>query len=277
MALYLIRQAPDDYADSTGLSKYERSRMPGCTDVCQAYYDEGRGEYHTGLSDDEARVYGEKIHRDLSKSSDFWKTYSVSIYADEPPKFNTDLPVDVVAYKMLLANGYVAPSKEHLSRAEYRNTQYYAFTAEGEVKEEVRNSKQRDKALAKLVTIADNKDKLVLYGQYLEGLKYNEKMHEDTLYNQLRAYVMAKDLQNAKNFLAAFDKSAEEMQRKVIVDRALKARLITINKVGGKSGKNVYQYGQVTLGSKIEDVYANLAKVDFAPELMAIKEELEGK
>lgn len=285
MSKVLIRQIPDDYAVSTGLSKYNRSRMPGTRDVLVASEDGGR--YITGLDEEAVKdsVESEKIKelrlqleektkKDLSATSDFWTTFAVLIESDKPKTFNTERPMDLIALKMLYANHFVAPSFEESSNPVYKNSNYYAYTEESEAKKEMSNRKQGDLAIAKLSEIAEDKDRLLLFGQYLEGAKYISTFGVDTLYKMLRAYIEdVKSPDNVKHFLNAFDADVEEIQRKIIIDNALRKNLIKKVNVGGK--KHVYQYGQVTVGANVQDVYKNLALVDYAPELAAIQKALE--
>lgn len=274
MSIVLIKQIPDDYAETTGLAKYNRSRMPGCKDSFQASYDEVTGSYITGLDDELARELS-KNGKDYTKGSSFWEEFMVTIDTNKPRVFNTDIPADNIAYKLLVANGYVAPDRDSANTYAYRDALYYAYTEESEDKEEIKNSKVKDKARSILLDISENKEKMTLYGQYLEGIKYSEKFKEDTLYKMLRAFIEEKDIVNAQNFIAVTQKPVETIQQKIIVDKALKQRLIQRVSIGNK--KQVYQYGQITVGTTIEDVYKNLASVDFAPELIAIKKELESK
>lgn len=286
MSTVLIRQIPDDYAENTGLSKYNRSRMPGCVDVFSpAINDDGR--FLTNLDEDALHVDLEhrdeilkkrqflesKVGKDLSGTSDFWRTFNVIISSDKPKVFDTDNPMDYISLQVLFANKNVAPTKEDAYTPAYMGAQYYAYTEESEDAEEISSRKKRDKAVSHLLSISENKNKMLLYGQYLEGLKYNESLSTDTIYKMLRAYIESKDIKNASNYLAVIEKSVEELQIKNLIDRALKQRLISKTGVGNK--KQVYQYGQVTVGTNIEEVYKNLASPDFAPELLAIKKELE--
>lgn len=132
--------------------------------------------------------------------------------------------------------------------------------------------KKRDKAIGLLLIISENKDRMLLYGKYLEGLRYTDKLSTDTIYKMLRAYIEDKDIKNANRFIEVFQKPIEELQQKIIIDKAIKQRLIVKN---GNGKKQIYQYGQVTLGTTIEDVYKNLMSPEFAPELIAISKDLK--
>lgn len=288
MATVLIRQIPDDYSDSTGLSRYNRSRMPGCKDIFQVAVNLD-GRYITGIDEDAYGVKAEereqlkslreslekRTGKDLKGMSEFWEEFRITIDADKPKIFNTENPLDLISLKALVANKYVAPDKESVSKIEYKEAAYYAYTEESEAAEEITSRKKRDKALSQLLDISDNKEKMVLYGQYLEGLKYNDKLSEPSLYKMLRTYIEDKEIKNANNFLNVLSKPVEEIQQKIIVDKAMKQRIINRVSIGGK--KYVYQYGQITLGSTVEEVYSNLSMPDFAPELISIKKELENK
>lgn len=272
MSIVLIRQIPDDYADSTGLAKYNRSRMPGCKDIFQAgkNYD---GTYVTGLTDELEESYKKTLRKDVSKvNEEFWESFRVEIHADKPKMFNTLVPLDNISLKMLIANKHVAPTKEDAYRPEYKDAQYYAYTEETENAEEISSRKKRDKAIGLLLIISENKDRMLLYGKYLEGLRYTDKLSTDTIYKMLRAYIEDKDIKNANRFIEVFQKPIEELQQKIIIDKAIKQRLIVKN---GNGKKQIYQYGQVTLGTTIEDVYKNLMSPEFAPELIAISKDLK--
>ena len=288
MSTILIRQIPDDYSESTGLAKYNRSRMPGCKDsFSPALNPDGRfatnlDEKAFGLSSDESakilelrKSLEERTGKDLSAISDYWKDFTVVIDSDKPKMFDTSNAMDVIAYNVLVSNKNVAPSKEDAYTPEYMDAQYYAYTEEGEDAEETSNRRVRDKAISALLGVSEDKSKMLLYGQYLEGLKYTDKLKTDAIFKMLRAYIEDKNTKNSVNFLAAMAKSVEELQTKNIIDRAIKQRLI--NKVGVGNKKQVYQFGQVTLGVTAEEVYKNLSSPDFVPELMALKNELDNK
>lgn len=284
----LIRQIPDDYADSIGLGKYNRSRLPGCRDRFSAALNQD-GRYITGIDEDSYLVPVEKrakikdmresleklTGKDLSGTSKFWETFMVTIESDRPKIFNSENPIDVIGLTMLIANSNVAPSKDDISNPKYRDAQYYAYTEDGEVKEEVSARKKRDTAIAELIKIQDSKDKLLLYGQYLEGLKYQSVFGEDTLYKMLRAYIEDKEIKNSERFLEAIKKPVDELQTKIIIDRAFKQRLIVKTRVA--NGKYVHQFGNVTLGGTVEDVYRNLSLPEYASELLAIQSDIAKK
>lgn len=288
MSTVLIRQIPDDYSEAVGLSKYNRSRMPGCKDRFSVAINHD-GRFLTNLDEDAYNVKEEdreriknlrlklekKLGKDLSGVSEYWKTFQIVIDADKPKVFNTENPLDELSLYVGIANKIIAPSKEEAFMHEYREAQYYAYTEETEAQEEMVTRKKRDKAIAELHKIGENKDRLLLYGQYLEGLKYQESFSVDILYKMLRAYIDEKNIDNTNKFLAIISIPVEEIIQKILIDKALKQKIIKKVSLGNK--KTVYQFGQVTIGSTVEELYKNLSSVEFAPELMNIKIELERK
>ncbi len=282
-----IRQCPNDVSEAIGLAKHNRSRLPGTSERLQVAVNTD-GRYITGLDEksfvikDEATKEKVKAKRealeattgkDLSGTSEFWSQFLMTIPSDEDLVLNTENPMDEVKYRALIANGYVAPDFAALSNPGYKDANYYCHLEAEAVKEDIGNRKTRDKAIGKLGTIAENKNRMVLVGQFLEGAKYDNKLDEDTLYKMLREYIEQKDLKFAKLFNKALDVSTEDIQRKMIIDAGFKKRLIKKVNVGPK--KSVYQFGQVTLGGTIEEVYTNLGDAKFSNELLTIQAELE--
>ena len=99
-----IKQIPDDYAESTGLAKYNRSKMPKCLDrLAPAVNRDGR--FITGFDEgsldiakmqnpsekEEKRKELESIRTflekstglDLSGTSPYWQTYTVELNSDD--------------------------------------------------------------------------------------------------------------------------------------------------------------------------------------------------
>lgn len=283
-----IRQKADRYSELIGLNKYNRSRLPGCVEKLQVA--EYNGRYITGIdengyevnkiTDSESRKKTKEevknlreyleglVNEDLSGTSKFWEDFAIVIPSDNSLTLNRNNPYDIIKYYALVANRYVAPSKRDASKPEFLNTKYYAFFEDVEKAEEVSVRKLRDKAKSKLIDIENDKDMMVLIGQYLEGFRYRKELKPDTLYEMLSIYIENKDLKNAERFLKAMLKPIEELRFKVNVDRAIKKKLV-------KFRDGFYYRGGTNLGKSIDDVYKNLSDPEFALEYQSIKEELE--
>ena len=262
----IIKQIPDDFATTTGLDKYQRSRMPGCFD--RLYAGKGDdGRYATGIDEnslpilmisdkterdriqEDTKNLREKLEKlvgkDLSALSDFWKTFFVELSSDSDLILNRTNAYDVIKYHLLIANEYVAPSKEEAGDPRFRNCKYFAFSKENENKERVSMQKLRDKARSELLKISEDKDRMVLLGQFLEGMKYNSKAESDNLYAMLSDFIEnRKEPDNIAKFMKAIKKPVDELVYKVIIDKAIRNKIIVWR-------DKYYQRGQVTLGKNI--------------------------
>jgi hypothetical protein len=286
-----LKQLPGDNPLSTqNVNKHYKSKLPHTFDYLAPALFNGR--YLTGVDEDsffiwsmqdaktrekkreevkEERVRLEKLlGKDLTATSTFWETFSVELSADDDIIFNKSNPVHCLKYYMLLENGYVAPSIAVSGDPKYKDAKYYAFTEEGLNKDNVSIQKVKDKARAELLAISDNKDYLILIGQFLEGPKYTQKQDIDTLYTMLSSFIEnPKEPKNRDKFVKALAKDREELQLRVIVDRAIRAKIIKVT-------NGYLQRGQVTLGKNVDEVYKKLSSPEFSNEFLSIKEELEG-
>ena len=172
----IIKQIPDEYAESTGLGKYNRSRMPRCFDRLSPSLGQD-GRYVTGLDelsmsvakiqDDKERDFKKKeiatlrenlerlTGQDLSGTSPYWETFFVELKADNDLILNRSNPKDVIRYHVLIANNYAAPSKDDAGNPIYKDCKYYVFTTEKENKEKVSVRKLKNKARSELFKMSD--------------------------------------------------------------------------------------------------------------------------
>lgn len=285
----VIKQIPDANAVAFGLDKYKRSKIPRCADVFQVSIL-ADGRFITGLDEEAQSIQGiendvereEKINElktlkatlekllrvDLSSTSTYWETFAIKIDSDNDLVLNKSNPLHVIMYHALIANGYVAPSFEESSEPIYLNSKYYCHVDEIVLQEKNSSKKIKDKARAELYKIAENKDKLLLYGRYLEGAKYKSNMSPDTLYNMLSDFIDdVKRPENIDTFLRAVKLSVEELQYKITVETAIRKKIIKF-----KEGQ--YYRGGVNLGRSAVDVLSNLKQPEYASEFVQIHEEV---
>lgn len=289
-AIIKIKQIPDSFAISTGLDKYNRSRMPHCRDQYQTAigFD---GRHITGFDENALEVNAIKdpirkeekkkelkelrleleglTGRDLSATSDFWETFIIEINTDHDLTLNKSIPMDVVRYHILISNGLAAPNLESAGMPKYRNAKYYCYTEERYEQEQVSTQKLKDKARSLLLDMSNNEDKMVLIGQYLEGFRYKKGMKLDTLYSMLSKYINEDKggRENTDKFIKAVTTPIEDLQYKVTVDKAMKNRTIKF-----KDGQ--YFRGGVNLGKDLQEVLKTLKSPEYANEFVAIHEEV---
>ena len=288
----IIKQIPDSNPTAINLEKYNRSRFPNCSDVyCPALLPDGR--YVTGLDPEgldiltitdeterDAKIaeaellvadLSKKLRKDLSPTSTFWDNFQVKINTNSDLVLSRINPLDVIKYHVLIANGYVAPSKEQAGDTRYLAASYYCHNDEVEASKNVSNRKLIDKAKAEITKIADNKEMLYIIGSYLEGTRYKKTMSPNTLYIMLSDYIEdKKNPENIQNFLNAAKLSVEDLQYKVTVETAIRKKIIKY-----KDGQ--YYRGGVNLGKNALEVYNNLKTPDYANEFIQIHEEVNSK
>jgi hypothetical protein len=285
----IIKQIPDDNSAAIGLKAYNRSRFPRCFDMFPAVLLPD-GRYNTGLDPDGFSVMsiqdpvlreekraelrdlslslGTMLQKDLSPRSTFWDEYLVKISTDQDLTLNRMNPLDVIAYHVLISNGYAAPNKSAISAPEYRNAAYYCHIDEVESDVKVSSSKKRDRARAELYKMAEDKEKMLLIGSYLEGARYKKTMKENTLYDMLSDFIDNKaQPENVDTFLRAVTLSPEDLQYKVTIETAIRKKIIKF-----KEGQ--YYRGGVNFGRNQAEVIKNLKLPDFTNEFVSIHEEV---
>jgi hypothetical protein len=179
--------------------------------------------------------------------------------------------MDVIKYHWLIANGYVAPSKEAINHPKYLNANYYCHIDEVEQIKNISTRKLVDKAKAELSKIDSNKDMLYLIGSYLEGTRYKKTMKPDSLYSMLSDFIEdKKNPENVDKFLKATKLSVEDLQYKVTIETAIRKRII-------KHKEGHFYKGVMNLGRNIIEVMNNLRTPEYANEFMQIHEEVNGK
>jgi hypothetical protein len=207
--------------------------------------------------------------QNLSATSDYWNTYYIRIV--DKLALNFDNPNDRVKYYILLANNYAAPELEAKSNPEFLNSKFYMHRAENEEGQKAVKSRERDKAVADLYAMYDNKPKLVLIGKYILGSKVKDSMSQDGIYNLLRSGIENdKEGTIVRKFNEATSKTIEELQFKLILDEAIARHVIRIR-------EGYYQRGNATYGKTIKDVLKFLSSPENANEFASIKEEVEEK
>lgn len=285
-----IKQSPDLSAEMLGLGKYNRSKFPGTFEVVQP----GRtpdNRWVTGIDEnavsiksindpvlreqrqEEIKEIREELERltglDLRGTSEYWNTYYIRI--GDKLALNFDNPADRIKYYILLSNNYAAPELEAKDNPDFMHTKFHMHRAENEEGQKAVKSRERDKAVADLYAMYDNKAKLILIGKYILSSKVKESMTQDAVYNLLRDNLANdKDGSIVRKFNEATSKTIEELQFKLIVDEALARHVLRIR-------DGYYQRGNATYGKTIKDVVKFLSSPENANEFASIKEEVEEK
>lgn len=210
---------------------------------------------------------------DLTPHSSFWDKFFIPLN-DEEKSLDPSNPMDRVTEKFLVANGYVAPSLEAISEDErYIDCIFYLYRKEEETTKKAEKQKFSDKAKAKLFILnEDNPNKLKIVASFLFGFNAQTDISVETAYTKLTEFlenpVETQRKKNIKAFLDAVDKSPEEMKTKLILDKAVKKRIVT-------SRGGIYRRGDQVLGNSYEEAIDNLGSVEMNSELASLIKEVD--
>lgn len=288
-----IKEIADSAAESVGLDKYGRSKIPGTKHVIQA--GEGPdGRWITGI-DDQAlsinrledvqlreKVKKEKIkirerlekalgvNLDAAPSNPFWDTFFVDITGMRVVDMSN--PRDELALEIAIANGDIAPSLEATSLPEYRRAKFYRHVEEEESKLNVSKARIENKAKAGLEKLAENPKRLDLVARYTVPRKLNRDMSPDSKYQVLNQWLTEtpKDsrITNAEKFLRVLDMKNDELFIKILLDEAIARSVIRYR-------EGLFQRGNVTYGRTMEEMLDFFKLDQNQAELGTMKAQME--
>lgn len=210
---------------------------------------------------------------ELNPHSSFWDKFFIPLN-DEEKQLDPANPMDRVVEKFLVANGYVAPSLESISEDEkYVNCIFYLYRKEEETTKKAEKQKFYDKAKAKLFMLQEeNPNKLKIVASYLFGFNAQTDIKVEDAYTKITDFlevpVESERRKNIKKFLDAVDKTPEEMKTKLILDKAIKKRIVSTK--GG-----IYRRGDIVLGNSYEEAVENLSSVELNSELASLIKEVD--
>ena len=212
------------------------------------------------------------LNLELGSNSSFWDKFNIPM-SDEEIYLDPANPMDRLKERFLIANAYAAPSIESISEDEkYMNCIFYLHREVEEVSKKVAKKKVQDKAKAKLFNLnEENPAKLKTIASYLFGFNAQTDLTPEKAYEMISDYIEVVDLKQQKKnidaFLEAVDKTPEEMQTKLILDKAIKKRIIT-------SKQNIYRRGDTILGNSYDDALSYLNSVEGNSELRSLLKEV---
>lgn len=277
-------------AGNLGLEKPEngsRSKFPGCYDIIQPAI--GRdGRWKTGLDEDsvdvntipdakerEARkkqIKAEReslerlLNQDLSGTSKFWESYFVTINTKKPLDMSN--PLDRVAYHVILASGEAAPShRDAETEVDYLRSKYYIARENEDVSIKVERKRKYNEAISEFMDLMKAPDQALLVGRYL-GLPIKESTPQNNVFDIFQNFLDSDDkLGSVDKFLFAIKKSPEELGIKMVLDDAMKKKVIRVT-------KGLFQRGNITMGKSIPEVLQWLSDPANSGELASIQEEI---
>lgn len=210
----------------------------------------------------------------LDVNSPFWDEFNMVL--DDELQLDPTNPMDRLRERWLVANHYVAPNEESTKDDEdYQHCVYYLFRNDEEVGKQVNVQMVKDKAISKLVTLKEeNPNKLILVVSNLLGYSSELNITAEQAYVKAKEFLALDDKPrkntNTNLFLSTVEKSPEELGTKLILDKAIKGKVISTR-------GNVFRRGEVEYGRTYEEALEYLLAIENSGELRSLKKEISIK
>lgn len=218
-------------------SRFKSSKFKGGKDSLTAWMNR-YGQLVTGLEpEDEVRL-GKALGKDLSKLSDFWHDYCVSIKGDELILY-TENPEDELKYLVLKSHYRVQADPKVTNPL----ADYVLYSTLDEAKKNVNTASLKIKAFAlyEKLTMQDKRDLLKLYPGFAKTDNVVDTIIEDNLIKELE--------KDYGKFISRVED--KDQKSKVFVEELVANKVLTKN-------KNMYKYGEDVLGHNLESTIAHL-------------------
>lgn len=210
---------------------------------------------------------------ELNPHSSYWDKFFIALN-DEERSLDPANPLDRVIERFLVANAYVAPSLEAISEDDrYINCIFYLYRKEEETTKKAEKQKFYDKAKAKLSILEEeNPSKLKMVASYIFGFNAQADISVETAYTKLADFlevpVESQRKKNVQLFMDTVEKTVEQLKTKLILDKAIKKRIVS-------SRGGIYRRGDLVLGNSYEEAVDNLGSVEMNSELASLMKEVD--
>lgn len=213
------------------------------------------------------------LGRELDVTSDFWDEFFFIV--EDGVTLDPTNPMHRVVEKFLIANKKVAPNEEAIedSEGEYSNCLFFFYREEEEVDKTAKNSLKKDRAVAKLVNANENSpERLVKIYSYLFGYDAKNEVSPTQAYVKIKEMLDVTDkntlTQNIEKVLAVLNLKPEELNTKLVLDKAIKKRIVTTK-------GNIYRRGDIILGNDYDEALDYLMSPENSAELVSLKKEVD--
>ena len=213
------------------------------------------------------------LGRELDVTSDFWDEFFFIV--EDGVTLDPTNPMHRVVEKFLIANKKVAPNEEAIedSEGEYSNCLFFFYREEEEVDKTAKNSLKKDRAVAKLVNVNENSpERLVKIYSYLFGYDAKNEVSPTQAYVKIKEMLDVTDkntlTQNIEKVLAVLNLKPEELNTKLVLDKAIKKRIVTTK-------GNIYRRGDIILGNDYDEALDYLMSPENSAELVSLKKEVD--
>src|SRR5690606_15279476 len=111
---------------------------------------------------------------------------------------------------VLVANHYAAPNADLINDPDYNGVKFYLSRTEEEESTKAKVKKEKNKAIAELTKIEENKNRLLILAKFLFGNSISDDITMDSLYNLLSDLINDdKKGADIRRFIEAAAKSTE--------------------------------------------------------------------
>lgn len=214
------------------------------------------------------------LGRELDLNSDFWSEFYL-VLEDGNELYPDTNPMHRLIMVFLVANKKVAPSLEdiYVEESEFSKCLFYFHREKEEQSKAATKQRAIDKVVGKLNVIADeNTKRLIGIYSYLFGYNPGGEVSPDAAYLKIKELLQIKDSEqlklNLERVTEAIDITPEKLNTKIILDKAIKKRVIS-------SKGNVYRRGDALLGDNYEEALEYLMSPENSAELVSLKKEVD--
>jgi hypothetical protein len=220
---------------------------------------------------DERESLERLLNVDLTPGSEFWTKFYITL--EDERILDVNNPLDRLHEKFLLANKYVAPSRESIeSDPEFYNCMFYIHRDVEETTKKARLQRNKDKASTALYNLSeDQPNKLQLVSAFIFGYEPQE-VSVDEAYIKLKEFIEVPDekerQKNIETLMSVVSKTPEQLTTKKIFDKAIKKRYVT-----GKGG--IFKRGDEIYGNNYDEALEFLGLPENSSELISLKKQVE--
>lgn len=285
-----VQQHPDPNAESIGLSQHGMSKLPGTFHVIQPRIDSD-GRYVTGIDENASYLAmefsGEELVKrraliqktrerlqmqlgiaDLSATSSYWDNYFVDLSTS--PILDLKQAAHELKWYVLKANKVIMPDSTFKNTPEFWDSKFVAYEPEFEATNKNVDRVIIDGAIATVLNLKNNYNKMLAISRLLLGPSINNEMGAEVLYDRLRTWLDTKPKENSVAITRLNDRDLHELETEVNIQNALNFGVIPF-----RNGQ--YYYGKDNVGRSTDQVVEFLMNPENHHIYDAMLSELENK
>jgi hypothetical protein len=181
-------------------------------------------EWITGLTKEEEVKFGEKLRKDLSPTSDYWRDLSIMLVNGKTPiTFNLNNTEQLIRYKCAVANDEIAESKDQLDDPEYKINDcfLYVYDPIGDVERESLLEVIKDEITALILRMRLQKEKSMLVCAKM-NIPFNEEYTATQFYQMLKTKLKSLvKMEHLEKFKEVLESPMDSLHVEYLVNKEL--------------------------------------------------------